>query len=260
MRRTEEQALDLARGAVARFGDRLRAVGLTAGPVELTWLGGPDAEPYSSEVSCSFYSDRGLEDVLEFEVFRQGKDVADLPGLPAWIDVTMEEIVRSGAFALPARATPPIVVVDREGRLTICASLGGAEAGLRVRDVESGAYSAFDGDGAVLDVLVEKRAWREKRAWWVPWLLRFLYRDRVRIVKLDRPPEPEALRALLSEAISDADPQAGAALAGMTLAELIARGRDIAASGKRLRAISSATFARIARRPSALRRRQKPSP
>lgn len=85
MRRTEEQALDLARGAVARFGDRLRAVGLTAGPVELTWPGGPDAEPYSSEVSCWFYGVRGLEDVLEFEVFRQGKDVADLPALPAWI-------------------------------------------------------------------------------------------------------------------------------------------------------------------------------
>ncbi|HWK26449.1 MAG TPA: hypothetical protein VNS09_07805 [Solirubrobacter sp.] len=124
---------------------------------------------------------------------------------------------------------PPIITIDREGWLSVFASVGEAEAWLEAPDVEDDEYLAFDADGAVLDLTVERQVQ-------VPWHRRLRHQDPVRVSGSKRPPDPGALTAMLFEAVSSAEPNAVRSVDREPLSGLVAEAQRYAARGFNLRA------------------------
>jgi hypothetical protein len=121
---------------------------------------------------------------------------------------------------------PPISVIDRDGWLTMFASIAEAEASLEAPDVEDDEYLGFDAEGRRLILLVDDRDPD------LPWYRRLRHQSPVRIVDSPEPPDPVHLRSILQEALADA----GALSGTTTLHEMATRAHSVATAGTHLRA------------------------
>lgn len=95
--------------------------------------------------------------------------------------------------------TPPVVVVDTEGWISVFGSVAQAEADLEAPDVQAGEYVGFDAEGRrlvfrVVEVQAPDRWWRRIR-----------FQAPISVGLAASQPRPDLLMAMLAESLG-ADP------------------------------------------------------
>lgn len=91
--------------------------------------------------------------------------------------------------------TPPIIVVDREGWISIFDSVNAAEAEIEAPDVESDEYLVFDSRAHLLRFVVIEEGMPLR------WLSRLRVQSALRLEVRDPRPRAEPLRTILLEAL-----------------------------------------------------------
>jgi hypothetical protein len=90
----EDAIVEVVRRGLERFGPRLSAVGLTPRLLPLRREGVGDQ--YSSELEVQFDRNGQIDDVVEFEVMRNGTQVVTAEEIETWLDGALADVCRRG--------------------------------------------------------------------------------------------------------------------------------------------------------------------
>lgn len=92
----EKKVLDLTKRVLDEYGKKISELNLRFelfGPK----LFNKDVESYTSEIKICFYKDGEMMDILEFFIFRDGREVASLDEIKEWLKNNVDDVLRNYA-------------------------------------------------------------------------------------------------------------------------------------------------------------------